>query len=494
MNAQLDPQTPVLVGIGVVSRRCDDPRSAAEPFALMVEALEAAAVDAGSRALLADADSIRVPRGFWDYSDPGRLVADRLGAKSAHTGLAEIGVLQQTILTEACRAIAAGEEQVALVTGADARYRTRRAERLGVALRDTPQTGEEPDRVWKPAGSLWADLEAQRGLVMPAHYYTIMESALRAARGQTIDAHRDTVASLWARMSEIAARNPHAWHRTPVCATSIREATAENPMIAFPYTKLHNSDWNVDQAAGLLLCSVAKARARGVPEDRWVFPLAGTESNHMLPLATRADLHRCPGIAVAGGRALELAERRVEEVAHLDLYSCFPAAVQIAALELGIPPERPLTVTGGMRFAGGPLNNYVLQATARMAEILRADPGAAGLVTSISGFLNKQGFGVWSTQPPRDGFRHADCSDAVAEATATRELVSDASGPARVAGYTVLFLGARAAKAIAVCDLPDGARTVCNTEDPALIDAMMREEFVGRTVRVTEAGDLFATV
>ena len=107
--------------------------------------------------------------------------------------------------------------------------------------------------------------------------------------------------------------------------------------------------------------------------------------------------------------------------------------------ELDLPADRSLTVTGGMAFAGGPLNNYVLQATVRMAEVLRADPGSKGLVTSISGYHNKQGFGVWSTRPPALGFRYADSTAEVAASPkgARIELVGDYSGPVEIVSYTV---------------------------------------------------------
>jgi acetyl-CoA C-acetyltransferase len=488
----LDPRTPVLVGVGVADQRCEDPTEALEPCALMVAALEAAAEDAGCRGLLAGASSIRVPRGFWEYSDPGRLIAERIGAAGARSVFAEIGVLQQTLLNDACRAVAAGEEEIALVTGGDAKYRTLRAKITGVEVSDTPQADARPDVKLEPAEVLWADVEWDRGLMMPAHFFSVMESALRMGEGLGLDAHRDRIASLWAGMSEIAAGNPHAWHRAPVGAEAIRNPSADNPMVAFPYTRMHNSDWNVDQAAGLVLCSLAKARSCGVPEDRWVFPLSGTESNHMLPLAARAEMHRCPGVAIAGERALALAGRAVEEIAHVDLYSCFPAPVEVFARELGLGFDRPLTVTGGMRFAGGPLNNYVLQATARMAEVLRDDPGSTGLVTSLSGILTKQGFGVWSSDPPARAFGYADLTEAVARSTETRSLVSDYEGPAIVAGYTVIYIGADPVKGIAVCDLPNGARTVASSDDPVLAPAMAADEFCGRDVGVGAGGELLA--
>ena len=37
----------------------------------------------------------------------------------------------------------------------------------------------------------------------------------------------------------------------------------------------------------------------------------------------------------------------------VDVYSCFPVAVQIASRELKLDTTRPLTVTGGLTWAGG---------------------------------------------------------------------------------------------------------------------------------------------
>jgi hypothetical protein len=87
-------RTPVLVGVGAITQREEDPTRAREPLALMREALARAAEDCGSRALVARADWVRAPRGFWDYADPGRALAESVGAANARTEVAEIGVLQ----------------------------------------------------------------------------------------------------------------------------------------------------------------------------------------------------------------------------------------------------------------------------------------------------------------------------------------------------------------------------------------------------------------
>jgi acetyl-CoA C-acetyltransferase len=255
-------------------------------------------------------------------------------------------------------------------------------------------------------------------------------------------------------------------------------------MLAFPYTKLHNSQWNVDQAAGLIVCSVAAARAAGVPEDQWVFPLAIADSNHMVPLSERAELHRSHGFQLAGQRALELAGLRIDAVQHLELYSCFPVAVRVQARELGVPPGRTLTVTGGMAFAGGPLNNFVLQALVRMTEILRADRRGAGIVTAVSGMLTKQGVSIWSAQRPAQPFRFADVTTDVAREMKTVEVVDRYAGPASVAAYTVVYDGNAPSRAVMICDLPNGRRAFGVTTDPQLATAMTEQEFCGRSVRI----------
>jgi acetyl-CoA C-acetyltransferase len=488
----LDPRTPVLVGVAATHRRCEDARDALESVELMIEAVRKAADDAGSSELLARADSVRVPRGFWEYSDPGRLVAGAIGAKDARTELAEIGVLQQTLLGRACEAIARGDEQVAIVTGGDAKYRTLRASIAGIELGDTPQTDVVPDSRLEPAGSLWDAVEAERGLIMPVQYFSAMENALRFHAGQDIDSHRDEIAALYARFSEIAADNPDAWGPTRISAAEIRDASPKNRMLSFPYTKLHNSSWNVDQAGALIFCSAELATELGIPESRWVYPLASTESNYMQYFSTREELHSSLGARIAGGRALELAGRSPEDVEHVELYSCFPAAVRMFARELGLPKDRDLTVTGGMSFAGGPLNNYVIQSTVRVAQVLRDDPGSTGLVSSLSGMNTKQGFAVYSTRPPTEGFRSEDCSAAVEAESVQLELVRDHDGPATVAAYTVVYLGEAPAKGIAICDLPDERRCVANTEDPALLARMLEEELCGRAVELASGGVLVA--
>jgi acetyl-CoA C-acetyltransferase len=480
----LDPRTPILVGVGAVQQREDDPRRAREPVDLMLEALRRAADDAGGAALLARADSIRVPRGFWEYSDPGRLIAERIGATRARTQVAELGVLQTTLFGGAVEAIASGAADVVLVAGGEAKYRALRSQITGEAAPATAQLGVEPDEVLRPAREIWGRLEEKLGLLMPVTQFAMIENALRHAEGAGIAEHRADIARLWADFSQAAADNPAAWDRQPHDAAELSGGGARNRMLAFPYAKLHNSQWNVDQAAGLIFTSVAVARGAGIDERRWIFPLAVADSNHMLPLSERTEPHRSPGFRIAGARALEHAGVGIEAIEHLELYSCFPVAVRVQARELGIAAGRRLTLTGGMPFAGGPLNNFVLQALVHMAGVLRADPNGTGLLTAVSGMLTKQGVSIWSARPPRRPCAWIDVSEQVAAATRTVAVAPDHDGPATVATYTVQHDAGAPARAAVLCDLPDGRRALAVSSDTRLAAAMSEAEYCGRTVRL----------
>ena len=481
----LDPRTPVLVGASAVVQREEDPARALEPVDLMAAALERAAEEAGGFGLLERADAIRVPRGFWEYPDPGRILARRLGADAARTQVAEIGILQTTLFGHAARDIAAGRCDVVLIAGGEAKFRSLRAKIGGseASLQSQPE-GTEPDEVLRPGAEIMPPAEIAAGLTLPVAQYSVIENALRYADGQSLDAHRDTVADLWAGFAAVAAGNPGAWNREGVGPREIRDPSARNRMLAFPYTKLHSSQWNVDQAAGLILCSVEAARRARVPEERWVFPRAVTESNHMVPLCERAELHRSPGFEAAGRRAFELGGAEPAALRHVELYSCFPSAVRVQARELGLPLDPPPTLTGGMTFGGGPLNNFVLQAACRMAGALRDSPGSTGLLTAVSGLLTKQGVSLWSTEPPPDGFGFEDVSDEAARLTQRVRLVEEFTGEARVASYTVLYEGGQPNRGVLFCDVDGRNRCLVETRTPDEAAALTREEFCGRALEI----------
>jgi acetyl-CoA C-acetyltransferase len=479
-------RTPVLVGVGVATQREEDPARAAEPLDLMLAAVRNAGADASPapEPLLAGVGRIGVPRGRWQYRNPGGEIARSIGADRAVSLLASVGVLQQTLIGDACRAIAEGETDTALVVGGDAGYRILRSSIKGVRAEERQQD-DEPAVSLSPKDELRHPAELRAGMKMPVGLYAIMESAYRARNGWSVDSHRDRLAQMYSRFSEIAAGNPSAWNRRRVDAETIRNASERNPMQAFPYTKLHCSTWNVDQASALLFCSEKRADELGIAHDRRIYPRASTESNHMAQVSTRANLAACPGAGIAGRAALDAAELSISDLDLVELYTCFPIAVETYAAELGLPHGRDLTVTGSMAFAGGPFNNYVLQATCRMAQLLREGRGGHGLVSSVSGVLTKQGFGLWSRESGGNGFVLRDVSGEVARAIETVPIVESASGNATIAGYTVLHERGKPPRGVAVVDA-GGCRAVVQTEDPALVARMESVELCAAPVHLTD--------
>jgi acetyl-CoA C-acetyltransferase len=486
----LDPRTPVIVGAGQV---CHRESAAPEPVRLLAEAARLAEADSGAARLLRRLDSVRVVHLLsWHYRDPGRLLAGLLGAAPRHTAYSTIGGHSpQHLLTRSAADIQAGRADLVLVGGAES-WRTRMA--LQVSGERPPWT-DQPERV-EPTERIGGELlmggaaEVEAGLVLPATVYPVFENALRAAAGRGLAAHTRMIAELWARFSEAGAGNPHAALRRRLTAEEIATPGPRNRMVGFPYTKLMCSNNHVDQAAAVLLASVATAAALGVPSDRWVFPVSAAAADAPT-VSQRADLHSSPALRSAGRAALRLAGIEAGDLAHVDLYSCFPSAVQVGAAELGLPLDRELTVTGGLTFAGGPWSNYVSHAVATMTARLRAHPGSHGLCTAVGGHLGKHAVGVYSTRPPEHGFRHADTQEEV-DRLPRRRLAESCEGDAVIESYTVVHDRAGAPeRAVAACLLPDGRRTWAVGSAPHLLSAMLAGEGCGQPVTV-RAGTLLA--
>ena len=491
MAEGLDPRTPILIGAGQLSQRVDQGADTLEPVDLMVEALRRAELDSGVSGVLARADSVRVLLQLsWRYGDPGALIGERVGATPRQTVQTVMGGnYVQSVVNLTAADIQAGRADVVLITGGEA-WRSRTAARKASAeLGWTRQPdGTAPTLTLGSDAPLSSPGEIARGVFLPVHAYPMFEVALRAKAGRTPDEQRARAAALWSRFSEVAAKNPNAWIQRAYSPDEIATPTPDNRMIGYPYTKLMNSNNNVEQSAGLIMCSVATAESLGVPRERWVFPHAGTDAHDHWFMSNRADLCSSPAIRFAGRRALELAGVGIDDLAHVDLYSCFPSAVQIAAAELGLDVERPLTVTGGMSFAGGPWNNYPMHAIATMAGLLRDDPGTYGLCTANGGYTTKHALGIYSTTPPRAGFRHDDLQAEV-DATPSRPSADDHTGPVTVESYTVMHdREGQPERGLLALLTPDGGRTWGSTTDAAAMADLVASEGVGRAARIDAEG------
>jgi acetyl-CoA C-acetyltransferase len=487
----VDLRTPVLIGYGQVNHRDEiDPETrSVEPVDLMA----AAARQAADSKVLEAVDSIRVVNVLSaHYRDPGLLLGERIGAANFTTVYSPVGGnVPQSLVNQACLDIQQGRARVVLLAGAET-WRTRKGLKAkGSKLVWTVQDDSVP--MAEVAGKdvpMAGDAEIRIGLDRPAYVYPLFEQALRIANDESIEDHGRRVGELWARFNAVAVDNPHAWIHKPATAEEITQPGPRNRMISWPYTKLMNSNNMVDQGAALILTSVEQAKRLQIPAERWVYPQAGTDAYDTPAIADRDELYRSTAIRIAGARVLQLADLRIDDIDYVDLYSCFPSAVQVAAAELGLvvdDPGRPLTVTGGLTFAGGPWNNYVMHSIATMAELLVANPGRRGLITANGGYLTKHSFGVYGTEPPAE-FRWEDMQSEV-NREPTRDGLVEWEGIGTVEAWTTPFNRAgQPERAFLAVRTPDGSRALAQIADPAAAEVTVREDIGGAKVAVAADG------
>ena len=479
-----NPRTPVIVGVGQFLNRIESLQQAQEPLRMMLEAVRRAERDVEVGPFLHQAQSVRVVRGIWNYGNPAAAVAEHIGASAAQTMGTLIGGNQnQALMNHTAAQILAGEFDLVLVAGAENGYSAGKARRAGVALPQSEAPGKPDAMFGAEQQPEHHEYEVAKGISRAIQVYPMYDNAIRHARGETLPAHLRRVSELWSRFNDVAQRNPNAWVRAPMSAEEIRTASPRNRQISYPYTKFMNANLAVDMAAALIVCSLAKAQALGIAEEKMVFPLAGAEGYDHFSASVRDNFHTSPGIRITGKRALELAGVEASDLDFVDLYSCFPSAVQVAAAELGLSEQRPLTVTGGLTFGGGPLNNYVMHSIARSVELLREKPEGHALVTANGGNLYKHAHGVYSGVPPNRDFRHADVKAEIA-ALPSRTCLPEYDGQATIESYTVMYAADEPAIGHVACLTPAGERTWVNTQDRPLLGEMVSKEFCGRPVTI----------
>ena len=269
-------------------------------------------------------------------------------------------------------------------------------------------------------------------------------------------------------------------------------------MIGLPYRKVMNSNNQVDMAAALIICSVAKATQLGIPREKWVFPLAGTDCHEHYYISNRFSFAETPAIKLGGEMVCELAEKSLKEISLIDLYSCFPSAVQLGAESLNLSLDQQLTITGGLSFAGGPWNNYVMHAIATMMIKLRqADNSSTnGFIWANGGYATKHSFGIYSTTPSKNGFRHGSPQATIdklakRELATTEQAASSSSGKATIEAFTVMHdRDGQPETAIAATLLKDSRRAWATSSDPQVAKALCADEWVGQQVTLDSTGKL----
>ncbi|MCZ7536502.1 MAG: hypothetical protein M5T61_11755 [Acidimicrobiia bacterium] len=301
--------------------------------------------------------------------------------------------------------------------------------------------------------------------------FALFDSARRAHLGTDLDEYRRAMGRMLAPMTEVAAGNPRAWFRVARTAEEIVTPTPGNRMVGYPYTKYTIAAMDVDMASAVVMASHAMADSLGVPADKRVYLRGWGSAVGPTYVAEHAELWRSPAMAAAATRALDAAGIGVDDVAHLDLYSCFAGSLNFArdALRLGGDDPRPLTVTGGLPYHGGPASNYVTHSVAAMVETLRADPGSVGLVSGVGMHMTKHAFGVYSTAPG-DAVPTGSTTLQVERGVQRRTIAESHEGAATIAAYSVVHgRDGEPEWGLLVCDLPGGERCYAKVHDRAVL-------------------------
>jgi acetyl-CoA C-acetyltransferase len=497
-----DVVRPVVVGAAQVANK--DPERLAHPVDLIEDAVRLVVADAGADPLAHVGLVLSSPLSVFSDEDGGAMVAERLGLGAARTVQTTYsGAGPHKLLAQACRAIADGEVEAALIVGGIADSSVRNARRQGL-----PDPAK-PTSVWSQGsdGATREDAEADirrleryramrpqaegdAGVTMPVSIFALVESALAAAAGRTPDEQRVALGRLLVPFTEVAATRPDvAWFPQVRTADEIAGLGAGNRFVSEPYTKLMCSFPTIDLAAAVLVTSEDLADRIGVSSTR-VHPWGLVAAPEPGPPSTWQEMHRSEALTAIAERLLTATRVDTAEIAGFDLYSCFPAAVQLAAAAFGVDPfrdPRPLTRTGGLPYFGGPGASYSLHGLVSTVEAVRADPGSISAVVGVGGSCNDFAAGLLSVDEPRAPGRWEEVP-AITEALAARSVPSAqcVEGPAVVEAATVFHeRGTGPVSAPVIARLPDGRRIGARAGDPQLPAELSRTQIVGREVVLT---------
>lgn len=474
------------------------PKQASPPYLEPIDMMERAARDAAAQAgigALNDIDTILVVRPQSRVPhQPGEELARRLGIQPRRIELSGIGgQVPQQYVNRAAGLLARGEADTVLLVGAETYYpRSKDAVRGEQALiQGIPDDYGEEDAVGSNA------LEMRHGLSLPIHGFPLFEVALWAQSGLSREQWLAKVGAMWAGFSEVASRHPNAWTRAPLSASAITTPSADNRPICFPYTKRMVSLVMADIGAAIILTTAERAaQTRGGAGTPVYFLGGGFAKDKQRFMVQKAHYTRSPALAQAADKAQTRAGLRASEVECFDLYSCFPCAVTVARNTLGLidGDTRPLTLTGGLGFFGGPGSNYALHGVATMAETLAAGRYRSGMTTALGWFMHKYAVGLYGVTPNGVDLRGCDLEDeakpaAGAGAVAIAEQVS---GEGSIETYTVIYdREQQPTRALVYGRNTDGLRFVANTDGSAAsFAALTGENQVGRKVHLHRAGEL----
>lgn len=502
-------RTPILVGAAQYTHHRNQEPS--PPLDFYLQVVRQAGEDTGTDALAAIDTIVAVGQvidepGF-DHLPIGRFpnlaksVSEGLNipADKLHRTYAG-GNTPQMVVNKVAEQIAKGEADAVLIVGGETFHSQMTRIYQGEDLSDWSdrQVPLSKDDIWGSSRPGTNEVEEAHGLRFPVNTYPMLENALRHHYGESHEEHMKKVGRFTSKMTEVAAANPYSWFPVARTPEEIITETPDNRMIGFPYTKYLNAVMRIDQYGAIIMTSVGKAKELGIPEDKWVYLHGSADTNEIWNVTERINFHSSPAIKKMSEVALKQAGKTVDDMDYFDLYSCFPAVVQIACDELGLSVDDPrgVTVTGGLAYFGGAGNAYVIMSIITMMRKLRENPGKFGMCTANGWYQTKHAMGIYSTTPFEGDWKRENPETYQAELDAMPhpEMDEAPAGRGTVEAYTVVHDKDSYRNGIVIGTLESGKRFVAFVPaDVELMKRMEAEEFVGvsGTVSTGEQTNLF---
>jgi acetyl-CoA C-acetyltransferase len=518
MTDRIHPRTPILVGGAQFTQRTareGKVKDSLSPIGMMARVAREAFADTGAK-IASAVDTVAVVRFTADSpGDQGRLPRRMFRnpplALAKHLDLAPRRTLYtatggntpQWLVNRTAEEISRGECEVALLAGAEYIASLLAAMKAGIDLGwgsgPHHDPGSDPEEIGDQRSGT-TEYERRYGLHFPVNVYPLFENALRGEASRRSGEHLKWLGKFFSPFSRVASENPYAWFPTYRSPEEIATPSEKNRFVGYPYTKYLNAVIEVDQAAAVVMTSVGKARELGIPESRWVFLHGCGDANDIWYVTERVNYFSSPAIRTIGRKAFAMADKTVSDLSFIDLYSCFPSAVQIGCNEFGIAMDHPrgLTVTGGLPYFGGAGNDYVMHSIVTMMQKLRASPGKFGLCTGNGWYVTKHSAGIYSTAPKEGTWEREDPKvyQQDIDTMVRPEFIERPEGRGMVETYTVVTDRKGRRFGLVVGRDQRNRRFLANTpDDDATLDQMMRDEMLGRAGEVTSgATNLFRFV
>ncbi len=472
----LPDNTPVIVGVGDIidKRKVNGP----DPLTLLGQASEIAFEDTGIKNVIDYLDAIGVVRFSVDfstatnqsrfgYSNFPRSLANKIGVKKdiseLYSGMG--GNAPQVLLQEISKKIHANEIHCALISGGEVLQTMISKLKSGEKLNWEDSAGGKPEIIGINDEGFSKE-EKKHYMDLPSNVYPIFANAIRSSKSQSSEEHLKECSELFSKFSKVASLNPKAWFpkfRTP---EEIEEISDSNRLVGFPYTKYLNSMIRVNMASSLVVMSEKLTKELKIPQNKKVYIHGSCVLNDIWNVSKRPSLNESPAIRECGKEVLSQAGISLSEISFLDIYSCFPSAVQIAQKELSLDSndDRPLTVTGGLPYFGGPGNAYTMFSSSEMVKKLRSNPNEYGMVTANSWFLTKHAINIFSCKPPQEIDWEKDFIKLQSEIN-SREIKNfntKPNGLGKVISYTIVQGRKNLEYGIVIGELEDKSKFIAN--------------------------------